>query len=73
MQQSSRLLAFVVDWWIEYRDVNPVRRAFRRTDVQHWRPLIEKALKRNKELRRSPSTLAALADRLVVHHSSSEE
>jgi hypothetical protein len=62
---SSRLLAFAVDWWIDYRDVDPVRRAFRLTDVQHWQPLIEKALERNKELRRSPSTWAALADRLA--------
>jgi hypothetical protein len=62
--QSSRLLAFVVDWWIEYRDVDPVRHAFRLTDVQHWHPLIEKALERNKELRRGPSTWTVLADRL---------
>ena len=64
MRQSSRLLAFVVDWWIEYRDVDPVRRAFRLTDVQHWHPLIDDALERNKELHRSPSTWTALADRL---------
>jgi hypothetical protein len=57
-------LAFAVDWWIDYRDVDPVRRAFRQTDVQHWHPVIEKALERNKELRRSPSTWTALADRL---------
>jgi hypothetical protein len=57
-------LAFAVDWWIDYRDVDPVRCAFRRTDVEHWHPLIEKALDRNKELRRNPSTWAALADRL---------
>ena len=62
--QSSRLLAFAVAWWIEYRDVDPVRRAFRRTDVQHWHPLIDATLQRNRELRRTPSTLAALADRL---------
>jgi transcriptional regulator with XRE-family HTH domain len=60
----SRLLAFAVAWWIDYRDVDPVRRAFRLTDVQHWQPLIEKALARNKDQRRSPSTWAALADRL---------
>jgi hypothetical protein len=62
---KSRLLAFAVDWWIMYRDVDPVRRALRQTDVQHWHPLIEKALERNKELRRSPSTFAALAERLA--------
>jgi hypothetical protein len=60
----SRLLAFVVDWWIDYRDVDPVRRAFRLTDVQHWHPLIDATIQRNKELRRSPSTWTALADRL---------
>jgi hypothetical protein len=57
-------LAFAEDWWIKYRDVDPVRRALRLTDVQHWHPLIEKALERNKELHRSPNTWAALADRL---------
>jgi hypothetical protein len=62
---SSRLLAFAVAWWIEYRDVDPVRRALRLTDVEHWHPLIKNALDRNKELRRSPSTWAALADRLA--------
>jgi hypothetical protein len=61
---SSRLLAFAVDWWIDYRDVDPVRGAFRLTDAQHWFPLIAMALKRNKELRCSPSTLEALADKL---------
>src|SRR5262249_46481525 len=54
----------VEDWWIEYRDVDPVRRAFRLTDVQHWHPLIDATLQRNKELRRSPNTWTALADRL---------
>jgi transcriptional regulator with XRE-family HTH domain len=62
--QSSRLLALAVDWWIEYRDVDPVRRAFRLTDVEYWHRLIEKTLEKNKELHRNPSTWTALADKL---------
>jgi hypothetical protein len=58
---SSRLLAFFVDWWINYRDVDPVRRAFRRADVEHWHPLIDATLKKNKELHRRPSSWIALA------------
>jgi hypothetical protein len=67
--ESLRLLAFAVDWWIEFRDVDPVRGAFRRTDVEHWGRLIEETLKSNKKLGRSPSTQAALADRLGRHAS----
>jgi hypothetical protein len=61
---SSRLLAFAVDWWIDYRDVDPVRRAFRLTDVQYWHPLIQDVLESNKKLRCNPSSWLELAERL---------
>jgi transcriptional regulator with XRE-family HTH domain len=61
---SARLLAFTVDWWIEYRDADPVHTALVMADALHFLPLVDTALADNKARGKDPWTKAALAKRL---------
>ena len=59
-------LAMTTDWWVTRRDAPQVRDAIVRAFLRHWLPVVEEALRRNREAGAAPSTweqLAAALDR----------
>lgn len=50
------------DWWIRWRDRDPVEDKLARAHVKFWITVLGEALRKNKEIGRQPSSWEAFAD-----------
>ena len=65
MTQPS-FVTFRVNWWVRWRDREPVRHALVAAHREHWVPAVEAALRRNADSGRSPMTFTQVSQLLGI-------